>query len=76
MEYCDPSLAIYREQYYLDLLKPKYNILKVAGSNLGFKHSKATLDKFKSQKLTPAQLEKMTRVAQEKHPDGLDGFSP
>jgi len=33
---------ISREQYYLDLLKPKYNILKTAGSSVGFKYSEAT----------------------------------
>jgi group I intron endonuclease len=38
LEYCDPEKAIEREQYYLDLLKPDYNILKTAGSSLGFKH--------------------------------------
>lgn len=42
LEYCEPSQLIKREQFYLDLLKPEYNILKVAGSTLGFKHSKAT----------------------------------
>jgi group I intron endonuclease len=37
LEYCEPENAIKREQYYLDLLKPEYNILKVAkrGSSLG-----------------------------------------
>lgn len=39
LEYCDPSEAILREQYYIDLLNPEYNILKIAGSLLGFKHS-------------------------------------
>nr|YP_009364350.1 hypothetical protein [Ophiocordyceps sinensis]ARF03368.1 hypothetical protein [Ophiocordyceps sinensis]QDH07239.1 hypothetical protein [Ophiocordyceps sinensis] len=37
--YCSPETAIIREQYYMDLLKPEYNILKTAGSFLGFKHS-------------------------------------
>lgn len=41
-EYCEPSLLISREQYYIDILKPEYNILKIAGSNLGFKHSEIT----------------------------------
>ena len=27
-----------REQYYMDLLKPEYNILKTAGSSLGYQH--------------------------------------
>ena len=39
IEYCEPKKCIEREQYYLDLLKPEYNILKNAGSSLGFKHS-------------------------------------
>ena len=36
-----------REQYYLDCLKPEYNILKIAGSSLGFKHSEETKVKIK-----------------------------
>ena len=30
------------EQYYMDLLNPQYNLLKVAGSWLGYKHSEET----------------------------------
>ena len=41
IEYCEPNVKISREQYYIDLLKYEYNILKKAGSNLGFKHSEA-----------------------------------
>jgi hypothetical protein len=33
---------IKREQYYLDLLEPEYNILKVAYSLQGYKHTEAT----------------------------------
>ncbi len=42
MNNCEINVLIEREQYYLDLLKPEYNILKIAGSMLGFKHSEAT----------------------------------
>jgi hypothetical protein len=42
LEYCQSINLIKREQYYLDSLNPKYNILKVAGSSFGFKHSKTT----------------------------------
>jgi len=40
----NPNILIIREQYYLDLLKPHnknicYNICKIAGNMLGFKHS-------------------------------------
>jgi len=40
LEFCDVSNLLKREQFYLDLLEPVYNIAKIAGSNLGFKHSK------------------------------------
>lgn len=47
LEYCDKDEVLSREQFYLDLLKPEYNILKKAGSSLGFKHSEETIAKFK-----------------------------
>ena len=55
LEFCSAENCIRREQYYLNLLGPEYNILKVAGSLLGFKHSKKTIDKLKSSKLTEDQ---------------------
>lgn len=42
LEYCELDILIEREQYYMDLLKPEYNILKKAGSRLGFKHTEKT----------------------------------
>jgi hypothetical protein len=39
LEYCDPKDVIKREQYYIDLLKPQYNVLKTAGSSTGYKHT-------------------------------------
>lgn len=36
---------IFREQYYIDLLKPEYNICLIAGSTLGKKHSESTKEK-------------------------------
>lgn len=39
LEYCDKKETFIREQYFLDLLKPEYNILKLAGSPLGYKHT-------------------------------------
>jgi group I intron endonuclease len=47
MEFCEASQAVVREQHYLDLLNPEYNILKIAGSSLGKKHSEETLAKLK-----------------------------
>ena len=51
IEYCDRKDILVREQYYLDLCKPEYNILKVAGSNLGYIHSENTLAKMKESRL-------------------------
>jgi group I intron endonuclease len=37
LEYCERDILIEKEQYYLDTLKPEYNILKIANSRLGSK---------------------------------------
>ena len=56
LEYCEPSNVISREQYYIDLLNPEYNVLKIAGSSLGFKHSEETLQKMKENTLKRLEL--------------------
>nr|ATI20522.1 hypothetical protein [Juglanconis juglandina] len=43
LEYCPSSIVLTREQFYIDKFNPEYNILKVAGSNLGYKYSEASL---------------------------------
>lgn len=50
LEYCDFSEAVSREQYYLDLLKPEYNILFTAGLWLGSKHSEKAKAKMSAAK--------------------------
>ena len=47
LEYCDSNALIAREQEYLDYYLPEYNILRKAGSSLGFVHSQDTIAKFK-----------------------------
>jgi len=39
IEYCSIKEIYKREDYYLNLLDPEYNILQKAGSSLGYKHS-------------------------------------
>lgn len=39
LEYCELSYLILREQYFIDLLNPEYNILKIAGSSLARKQT-------------------------------------
>ncbi len=64
LEYCSPSDAVSREQYYIDLLEPKYNILPTAGSFLGFIHSKESIIKMsevkKGKKHSEETLAKMS----------------
>jgi hypothetical protein len=47
LEYCEPTKCIEREQYYMDLFKPEYNILKTAGSLSGYKHLEETIKKIR-----------------------------
>ena len=45
---CDPSDLLRCEQHFIDTLKPRYNISPVAGSQLGFKHSRKTKEKVRA----------------------------
>lgn len=42
LEKCNKENLIQKEQYYLDLLNPEYNICKIAGNCLGVKHLEET----------------------------------
>lgn len=41
LEVCSKELCVQREQHYIDILKPKYNLCKNAASSLGRKPTKA-----------------------------------
>ena len=47
VEPCLPEFLIGREQFYIDTLNPFFNIVKTAGSILGYKHSVQTIKKMK-----------------------------
>lgn len=61
LEYCDVMTLIEREQYYIDTLRPEYNILTIAGSSLGFKHTETALAKLREH-LYKLNLEKGLKV--------------
>lgn len=48
LEYCELKDVLKREQHYLDISKPQYNIATIAGSNLGYKHTPESIEKMKS----------------------------
>lgn len=56
LQFCkqDENTCLGLEQYYLDFYQPEYNILKLAGSSQGFKHSDETIAKLK--KIHSAEL--------------------
>lgn len=48
LEYCDKANLTAREQYYLDNLKPVYNILKIAGAySVDFSHTEETINQIR-----------------------------
>jgi hypothetical protein len=63
LEYCEGIDAIKREQYYIDKLNPEYNILKIAGSLTGFKHSEETMEKFKNRKVNDITRNNLSKAA-------------
>jgi len=58
LEYCDRSKVTEREQYYLDLLNPEYNISPTAGSRLGSKHTEEVIAKLKGRKISEEVISK------------------
>src|SRR5882672_2069036 len=54
LEECETTKAalLEREQFYIDLLEPEYNILPTAGSRLGSKSSPETIEKLRSKRHT------------------------
>jgi len=63
LEYCEGIDPISREQFYLDLFKPEYNILQQAGSSLGFKHNDKTLEFFKNSRKVSEETKKNLSLA-------------
>jgi group I intron endonuclease len=60
--YCKPEECLAKEQECLDLFKPEYNILKTAGSSLGFTHSEETRKKMREAWRDPARREAVREV--------------
>lgn len=48
IEYCETNQLLNKEQFYLNLLTPEYNILKYAYSLLGYKHTDETISKLRN----------------------------
>jgi len=62
LEYCEPENAIKREQFYIDSLKPEYNILQIAGSSLGYKHTESSLTKLRGLTFTEEHKDNLKKA--------------
>lgn len=70
LEHCEPekSIILGKEQFYIDEFKPEYNILLIAGSPLGYKHTDEALAKMRNRKLSQEHLEQvLSRILSEEH---------
>jgi len=63
LEYCERKETVLKEQYYLDEISPEYNVLKIAGSSLGFKHSAKTIEKMKTAHIYDNEIKLKRRLA-------------
>lgn len=69
LEYCEPGNVVTREQYYLDLLEPDYNLLPTAGSPYGYKHTEEAKANMRAahvgRELSELQLEHLAKLKAE-----------
>jgi len=69
LEKCQKEDLLTIEQTFLDLLQPEYNIFKIAGSPLGFKHSESTkrkMSKIVKEKCKDPERKRKLDMAREK----------
>lgn len=61
---CSEALLLFHEQYYIDTLKPRYNLVLVAGRNTGMVHSPEAIAKMskvgRGRKLSKAARKKIS----------------
>ena len=70
LEYCEPELLDFREQYWIDFLEPEYNILKFSNSSRGYKHTPESINKMigprPNFKPSPEHLEKIGELSRKR----------
>lgn len=78
MLFCEKEELLVKEQKQIDWFRPEYNILKIAGSCLGRKHSEETILKMskvaKGRKQSPEHIEKLSKIRKGK-PSCTKGIS-
>lgn len=73
LEYCPTSLLDEREQFWIDLISPEYNILTFVKSSRGYKHTIESIQKMRgprpNYKPSPEHLEKLAWLAKKENRD-------
>ena len=64
LDYCSKGDYLKIEQFYLNSIKPDYNILRVAGSSFGYRHTKKSFLKISNHIVSEETLENMRNRAQ------------
>jgi group I intron endonuclease len=66
LEYCnvDNQVLLEREQYFIDTLKPQYNILSKSGSSYGYRHTEETKEKFRNREFTAETRLKISKASE------------
>jgi len=76
LEYCPIHMLDQREQYWLDLLKPEYNILNFVKSSCGYKHTNNTLAKMRGKRpnFSPSKEHRAAIAFAAKHRENNQAF--
>lgn len=53
LEECEVESLLEREQFHLDYLGPRYNVLRIAGSARGYKHTPEAIERMKGHSVSP-----------------------
>lgn len=70
IELCDREIVIEREQFFIDTMKPEYNVNRVAGSRAGMRHTDEAKRKMseasKGRKASPETRAKLSAISRTK----------
>jgi group I intron endonuclease len=65
LDFTEKENTLTREQFWLDELKPEYNILKEAGNSKGYKHSLESIELMREKALGNKHSEKVKKAMSE-----------
>lgn len=76
LEFCDTENLLPRETHFISTLKPAYNILKIAGNLLGYKHNPESISKIGKASLARKHSGEIRARISETQKSRLKNFRP